>query len=365
MSTNYYCNNVIINNHNQTKPSYRDVLTSGSDQPYAPKDHSNDKRSTDIGSDAKLLMVSRGLMGLGNESASTSQNGPQEKVVPRNGRKDINVDSVAWNPKWHQNKGKFNPSYGHPKQIKTSKHDFIKRNSIPFDQHEKETKIVKGCSEEKTINPGCNDQKRKEGGTNKGGTDQRSKIKMLPNWKTNPNYKKDEMDGNTNKSVEKGKCQTKTSNVIKAGNKIIDDHLNDSDLDSYTEPLLKSIKSINLILKDLEKINVNQSMKSQDGYSTDDDFRRFVRQPSRKERNTLRNIESLIKKIELFPRSNHTREIKITRLVKQIRQNDMSVLTSSLKRKYLNLKRLLNERKSVSNMRREPYYLLMFNDKDN
>ena len=119
----------------------------------------------------------------------------------------------------------------------------------------------------------------------------------------------------------------------------------------------------------MKKMEANYSnaheMKSQNCYSTDDDFRRFVKAPSKRERNTLRNIESLIKKIELFPRSNHTREIKITRLVKQIRQNDMSVLTSSLKRKYLNLKRLLNERKSVSNIRREPYYLLMFNDKDN
>ena len=76
------------------------------------------------------------------------------------------------------------------------------------------------------------------------------------------------------------------------------------------------------------------------------------------------NEDNLLKssKISL---DNHTREIKITRLVKQIKQSDMSVLTSSLKRKYLNLKRLLNERKSVSNIRREPYYMLMFNDKDN
>ena len=43
---------MIINNHNQTKPSYRDVVTSRSDQPSAVKDHSRDVRSTGSGFEA-------------------------------------------------------------------------------------------------------------------------------------------------------------------------------------------------------------------------------------------------------------------------------------------------------------------------
>ena len=56
MSTIYHCNQVIINNHNLIKPSYRDVLTSQPVQPSAPKVHSEDQRSTGIGSDANNFM---------------------------------------------------------------------------------------------------------------------------------------------------------------------------------------------------------------------------------------------------------------------------------------------------------------------
>ena len=112
MSTNYYCNHVIINNHNLTKPSYRDVLTSQPVQPSAPKVHSKDKRSTGIGLDANLFMVSGRLMGPKNESASTSQSGPQEKVIPENGRKETNMARKAEISKNYQHKGKFDPRYG-------------------------------------------------------------------------------------------------------------------------------------------------------------------------------------------------------------------------------------------------------------
>ena len=45
------------------------------------------------------------LMGPRNESASTSQSGPQEKVIPENGRKDTNMARKAGISKDHQQKG--------------------------------------------------------------------------------------------------------------------------------------------------------------------------------------------------------------------------------------------------------------------
>ena len=53
-TNNIRCNTVIINNH-ASRPSYKEVLVSNSVQPSAPKDYSKDKRSTGIGSDAKVF----------------------------------------------------------------------------------------------------------------------------------------------------------------------------------------------------------------------------------------------------------------------------------------------------------------------
>ena len=113
-------------------------------------------------------------MGPRNESASTSQNGPQEKGIPGNVRKDTNMARIAGNSKRHQQKGKFNSRNGYPKQNDMNKHDSIKRCSVPLNQHVKEAKITIGCNSGVNINPGCNDQKRKEGWTNRGGTDEKS-----------------------------------------------------------------------------------------------------------------------------------------------------------------------------------------------
>ena len=110
-TNNIRCNTVIINNH-ASRPSYKEVLVSNSVQPSPVKVHSKDKRSTGIGSDANLFMVSRRLIGPKNESASTSQSGSQEKVIPENGRKETNMARKAEISKNYQHKGKFDPRYG-------------------------------------------------------------------------------------------------------------------------------------------------------------------------------------------------------------------------------------------------------------
>ena len=399
-TNNIRCNTVIINNH-ASRPSYKEVLVSNSVQPSPVKVHSEDQRSTGIGLDAESLYGIGRLMGPKNESASTSQSGPQEKVIPENGRKETNMARKAGISKDHQYKGKFDPRYGLLKQKAINKHDSIKRRSVPHDQHVKEIKIDKGCSEKKTTNPGCNDQKRKEGWTNRGGTDQKSKTKLLPNWKLNPNYKKvnlmnvskdgfkevkmpkyykiknqNENEINNSKStndqtcknqsiwevlksnesreiikhekekklgdepikfskikapkrivvetkvLKKEKRQHKAKHVSNAVNELNEDHLEDSDQESYENPIFKSIQHVIHELNKIGKLNAGKvnyhDDHSTDNYSTDEEFRRLARQPSRRERNVLNNIESLIKKIELYPKSNHSREIKITRLVKQI-----------------------------------------------
>jgi hypothetical protein len=255
-------------------------------------------------------------MGPKNEFVSTSRSGPQEKVIPENGRKGTNMARKAEISKDHPHKGKFDPRYGLLKQKATNKRDSVKRRSFPLDQQVKEIKIVKGCSEKKTTNPGCNDQKRKEGWTNRGGTDEKSIRKNQSIWevlKSNEsranikhekvnlkNVSKDEF-----KEVKMPKYHKRKNRIVVDTNKTksnidnvnksnVEDHLDDSDLDSYTRPLFESIKSINFILKDMKKMEANYSnayeMKSKNCYSTDDDFRRFVKAPSRREKNVLMEI---------------------------------------------------------------------------
>jgi hypothetical protein len=71
----------------------------------------------------------------------------------------------------------------------------------------------------------------------------------------------------------------------------------------------------------------------------------------------------MLGKIEIYPTSNKRREKEITKLVNQIKLKG-KILTKSIKRKYLKLKRLLNERRTISKIRKENYYILMMEDHD-
>ena len=71
------------------------------------------------------------------------------------------------------------------------------------------------------------------------------------------------------------------------------------------------------------------------------------------ERKIPNYVESLINSIEIYPNSNKKREKQIIKLVEEIKRYNKPILNGILTRKYLKLKRLVNERSEFYNLKIE------------
>ena len=145
--------------------------------------------------------------------------------------------------------------------------------------------------------------------------------------------------------------------------------LDDNEIEAFKEKLSETLDTMNPAFKNLNQIEnkIDQDVTNEN-YSNNSKLHKLelwrnqhmvtvdikLTKPALKKRRKMPNYgESLIDRIEIYPKSNKRREKKIINLVKEIKRYNQPVLNGNLTRKYLKLKRLINERNEFYNLKIE------------
>ena len=382
MSFNITCNTVVLNNY-QSKPTYKEILASQSGHASIAQCHSHGKRSNCISSDAKLNMVSGDSGGRVNESKSRSRLEEQAKDVPENKIRDSKATD---HPKWTKdssNNQKLDEPHGKMKYNQSGKgnSDFKsaienqtkpKCKSLPSNTETPRVSKSKAWVSKSSRGPKLNEKSKSEKGNCfknriEIGHLKETRLENIPlkfskikaprrfTNKTKDSDHRPKVSKNF-QSLKNNKSTPVVSNFYL--NQLSDD-LNETNEDSNeTEtPLFEPCPQANDPIFQFTKPKNNK--KPLTVKKT-----KFERPTSSKVNNKRmpKYIESILNGIETYPSSKNHREIKINRLVKDIKKFGNSMLTGKIANKYLRLKRLLNQRKTVSKIRKENYYILMMED---
>ena len=150
--------------------------------------------------------------------------------------------------------------------------------------------------------------------------------------------------------------------------------LNDNEIEAFKEKLSETFDTMNPAFKNLNQIEnkIDQDVPNEN-YSNNPELHKLklwrnqtlvtvdikITKPALIKGRKMPNYgESLIDRIEIYPKSNKRREKKIINLVKEIKRYNQPVLNGNLTRKYLKLKRLINERSEFYNLKIETTQLV-------